>query len=183
MELYNQRQIKFNLNKKTFNIENKRKLIDKIDSNYSELFQLIRKNINELNSNSFYKTRDLLVVKLAFYAGLKTSEIASLNWSDIDMKNRVINIRIKNSNYIMPMHLEIKNEIESYLNNSDNNNKAVVISNRNNRISIRTIQKMIKKYSSNDLTLNKIRNIFKKEIFRLTSNKKLGEEIINHKTN
>ncbi|WP_408956343.1 site-specific integrase [Natroniella sp. ANB-PHB2] len=125
LKLFNQRQIEFDLKKKTFDIENKKKLIGKIDSNYSELFQLIRKNINELNSNSFYKARDLLVIKLVFYAGLKTSEMVSLNWTDIDMKDRVINIRIKNNNYIMPMDLEIKNELENYLENSNNDNKEL----------------------------------------------------------
>ena len=106
------------------------------------------------------KFRDLAIVKIFLYAGLRISELVNLNLEDIDYDDQSIKFYGKgNKERYVPLHKDVIQSIKNYIperkeiepKNSDAE-KALFLSRHGKRISPRSIQIFVKKYSGQPKT-------------------------------
>ncbi|MGV3115916.1 tyrosine-type recombinase/integrase [Clostridium baratii] len=83
------------LSNDSFGNKKKDKFTDKIKLISNETIEKILENIK--NSNKTLKYRDVCIIKLLLYLGLRRSEILNLKWNQIDLINNTIKI-IRNKN-------------------------------------------------------------------------------------
>ncbi|WP_245579473.1 tyrosine-type recombinase/integrase [Halonatronum saccharophilum] len=149
--------------------------------------------IKEYNSRN--KKRDLAIIKLFLYCGLRISELTNLNLTDINYDDKSIKFYGKgNKERYIPLHNEAIAAIKDYLpyrskiklNNKDSK-QALFLSNRGNRISVRTVQKMVKKYAKlagiknyNKITPHKLRHTFASVLYRETKDLRILQELLGH---
>ena len=83
--------------------------------------------------NHFNRLRNIAIVKLLFFSGIRVSELCSLNRNSI--KNRSFTIIGKSKcPRICFITLETQNAIQDYMSTRDDNNSALFITNYGNRI-------------------------------------------------
>ena len=118
----------------------------KIDSNlpktlnYENLLQMIVPY-----SNNWSELRDVAMVEVIYSCGLRVSELVNLNVKDIDMNAGFITVSGKGSKMRhTPIGDSAKKSIAIYLQKMKNN-KALFVNNSNVRISVRSVQNIIKK--------------------------------------
>ncbi|KAB2954265.1 tyrosine-type recombinase/integrase [Heliorestis acidaminivorans] len=113
---------------------------------------LSKEEVIELIEKASVNKRDLAVIYLLLGAGLSATELVALNkWNiKIDEKNKrgtVVIEKIKRGRTrkvaIGPV---IRKAITEYLNERGDDDPALFLSNRNQRISVRTVQSIIEKY-------------------------------------
>lgn len=89
--------------------------------------------------------RDALIVKLMLLLGLRVSEVARLNITDINLHNKTISVHGKgNKERILPLSSELVESIKAYLavrKPADTN--ALFVSRNHRRISVRQIQSIV----------------------------------------
>lgn len=97
--------------------------------------------------------RDLLIVSLMFWSGLRVGEVHRLSVFDIDLESRTLRVLGKGNRErlaVFPVHLQLmlqeylKNTRVSYYNSLET--QALFISKRGNRLSIRGLQDLVKQY-------------------------------------
>lgn len=140
--------------------------------------------------NSCNSIRNMAITKLFLYTGLRLSELVSLNIDDIDLDNKQIKITGKgNKERIIPLHEEVIKSIKIYLNNRNDNINALFISTRDNRISKRQVQRMIKKYimktrikNKEKITPHKLRHTFATMIYKQNKDLKVLQDLLGHES-
>lgn len=141
------------------------------------------------------KKRDLAIVKLFLYAGLRVSELVELNLDDINYEDKSIKFYGKgNKERYVPLHLDTIKAIKNYLpernkikpNNKDAQ-KALFLSRRGNRISARSIQMFVKKYAkkagiknASKITPHKLRHTFATILYHNTKDIKVLQDLLGH---
>ncbi|MCK8817277.1 tyrosine recombinase XerC [Natroniella sulfidigena] len=166
----------------------------------SEPIYLSYKEIKEYlkaikNYDSKNKNRDIAIIKTFLYCGLRISELVSLNVNDINYQDQSIKFYGKgNKERYVPLHQEVIAAIKNYLpdrkqitpSNADAK-EALFLSNRGNRISTRTVQKMVKKYAkkagiknANQITPHKLRHTFASILYRKTKDLRVLQELLGH---
>lgn len=155
-----------------------------------------RKYITAINEyDSINKLRDLAIVKIFLYAGLRVSELVNLNINDIDFDNKSIKFLGKgNKERNIPLHDDVINSINDYLavrgeikiKNPDDF-EALFLSRHGKRISVRSIQLMIKKYAklagiknAKKITPHKLRHTFASLLYHQTKDIKILQELLGH---
>lgn len=148
-----------------------------------------------INDNSINKTRDLAIVKLFLYTGLRVSELVNLDMKNIDFNNRSIKFFGKgNKERTIPLHDDILETIKEYLkereiikikNKEDQN--ALFISRHGRRINVRTVQLMVKKYAklagiknASKITPHKLRHTFASLLYYQTKDLKIVQDLLGH---
>lgn len=161
------------LSNDSFANKKKDKFTDKIKLISNETIEKILENLE--NSNKTLKYRDVCVIKLLLYLGLRRSEILNLKWNQIDFINNTIKIiRNKNStinivNLPTPIIEDLKklNKISiaenkgilpDYVFHSVNIDKPLSICAYNNIISLYT--KNLKDIDGNKVTGHAFRHTF-----------------------
>ena len=161
------------LSNDSFANKKKDKFTDKIKLISNETIEKILENLE--NSNKSLKYRDVCVIKLLLYLGLRRSEILNLKWNQIDFINNTIKIiRNKNStinivNLPTPIIEDLKklNKISiaenkgilpNYVFHSVNIDKPLSICAYNNIISLYT--KNLKDIDGNKVTGHAFRHTF-----------------------
>ncbi len=155
-----------------------------------------RKFINIIQKkNNINKFRDLAIVKVFLYAGLRVSELANLNLKDIDYTYKFIKFYGKgNKERIIPLHNDIINSIQNYLPERkkikpkyEDARNALFLSRHGNRINVRTVQKMVKKYAreaglkeAKNITPHKLRHTFASILYQKTKDIKVVQELLGH---
>ncbi len=148
-------------------------------------------------SRSGLKTaiRDLAIMKLFLYCGLRLSELVSLNLKDLrldeDPSIRVLGKGNKERN--VPLHGEVASTLKEYLpwrnelNPTGKDAQALFLSLRKRRINPRTIQIMVKKYAkkaglenSSDITPHKLRHTFASLLYKETKDLRVLQELLGH---
>jgi site-specific recombinase XerD len=125
-----------------FDIKDIRKVKQKKDNKSDYLdCENIKKILVDLKLNN--NKRDLAIIMIILYTGIKVSECVSLNRSNIDVENKTLVTYKKAIN--LPEN--VLNALEDYLGSRFDKQVALFLSNRNKRISIRTIQFIFKKYN------------------------------------
>ncbi len=155
-----------------------------------------KKYINTIKEyNSINKNRDLAIVKLFLYAGLRISELVNLNINDIDFNDNSIKFFGKgNKQRYVPLHHDVIRAIKDYtperkeieFKNSDAE-KALFISRHGNRISHRCIQLFVKKYAkmsglknANKITPHKLRHTFASILYKKTKDIRVLQDLLGH---
>lgn len=84
-----------------------------------------------------------LIIQIGYSAGLRVSEIVNLKWEDIDFDRNLIHIKKAkgNKDRIVMLSSKVKNDL---INLTQNKIGYIFLTNRNQRYTTRTIQKIIK---------------------------------------
>lgn len=140
------------------------------------------------------KQRDIAIFVTLLGTGLRVSELTELNVSDIDFDNSsFVIIRKGGDNQEIYMPLQVENEIYLYLEerNSIRNIKdkdALFLSNRGTRITISTIEKLLKGYCGmvgiehkDKTTVHALRRTFACQLIEDGIDIKLVSELMGHK--
>tara|TARA_B110000438_G_scaffold303616_1_gene366001 strand:- start:3189 stop:4070 length:882 start_codon:yes stop_codon:yes gene_type:complete len=106
--------------------------------------------INSIDLSKKYGIRDKSIIEIIYSTGMRVSELNKLNIEDIDLEmNQAIVFGKGNKYRSVIFGNSTKNLLKKYLLKRDsykNNEKAFFLNNRGERLSIRTIQHIIKKY-------------------------------------
>lgn len=102
----------------------------------------------------FYRRRNRLIILVLFFGAVRVSELVSLDLDQVDLQARVfINVRRKRGRRISsPFNDLIAEAIEQYLEVRDEldlaaHEPALLVSDRRKRISVRTVQDLVKHYA------------------------------------
>ncbi|GMN97988.1 tyrosine-type recombinase/integrase [Parageobacillus thermoglucosidasius] len=94
--------------------------------------------------------RDYAIVMTLLGCGLRVSELVALNRDDVVMSERKGTIIVRSGKggkqRIVPVPSETRRAIERYLEERTDDNEALFLSNRRERISVRTVQNMLQQY-------------------------------------
>ncbi len=147
------------------------------------------------NYDSINKKRDIAIVKLFLYAGLRVSELANLDCEDINYSDQSIKFFGKgNKERYVPLHDDVIQAIKNYLPfrntispASKDAEKALFLSRRGNRISVRSIQLFVKKYAklagvknASKITPHKLRHTFATTLYQQTKDLKILQDLLGH---
>lgn len=136
------------------------------------------------------KERDIAIVTLLLRTGIRISELVGLDLDDINMKNRSIRIIRKGGNESYAyFDEEAMYAIQSYLDNErpkDTSLTALFISRKGSRLSVRSVERMIKKYSAvipnKHITPHKLRSTFATQLYRETNDIYLVKDALGHES-
>jgi len=145
--------------------------------------------------NSINKYRDLAIVKIFLYAGLRVSELVNLNLTDINPDDQSIKFYGKGQKErYVPLHHDVIRSIKAYLKErneikakNEDAKKALFLSRHGRRISARSVQLMVKKYAkkagvkkANEITPHKLRHTFASLLYRQTKDIRVLQELLGH---
>lgn len=106
--------------------------------------------INSIDLSKKYGIRDKCIIEIIYSTGMRVSELNKLNIEDIDLEmNQAIVFGKGNKYRAVIFGNSTANLLKKYLLKRDsykNNEKAFFLNNRGERLSVRTIQHIIKKY-------------------------------------
>jgi integrase/recombinase XerC len=137
-----------------------RPLIPKADSllpkvlGKKEVAELINYPLNKVYSDARLQKRDKAILELLYASGLRVGELSSLNVRDLNVDNRLLRVLGKGSKQRdVFMGKTAQNSLKSYLLNSrplllkKNKNDALFLNKFGNRLSKRSVQDMVSRYS------------------------------------
>lgn len=98
-----------------------------------------------------YETRDKAILSLLYYSGLRVSELIKLNIEDVNFKDGSIQIKRGKGGSARAgfTHPNTINKIESMLSTRGNDNPALFTNRTGGRLSIRSVQRIVKKAGEN----------------------------------
>lgn len=105
--------------------------------------------------------RDYAIIKTLLHTGLRVSELVALDRTDVDLSERKGELRVRvgkgNKARKLPLDIDTRWAIRKYLEERTDDNEALFISNRNKRISVRSIQHLLEQH---DLHAHQLRHTF-----------------------
>lgn len=136
--------------------------------------------------------RDLAILTLFLGTGIRVSELVGLNIDDIDFNNNAFKITRKGGNQtVLYFSEEVKKAIASYMSQRIENEKAkdesaLFLSLQNKRISVRAVEKLVKKYTSVTTPLKKIsphklRSTYGTNLYHETKDIYIVADVLGHK--
>lgn len=147
-----------------------------------------RKKYHELT-----KVRDLAIVTLMLGTGIRVSECVGLDINDIDFKECGIKITRKGGNeMVVYFGDEVKNALSDYLEErlkieaQSGHEKALFLSTQKKRMNVRSIENMVKKYSSEvtpnkKITPHKLRSSYGTALYTKSNDIYLVADVLGHK--
>ena len=147
--------------------------------------------------NEKTRLRDKAIIALFLGTGIRVSELAGINIQDIDFDNNSIQVfRKEHRNDTVYMSDEVSSALLSYINDSrvqifkpdKENENALFLSFKHNRMSISAIERCVKKYTQiatgeNGYSCHKLRDTFGTRIYAETGgNAKKVQTAMNHKS-
>ena len=139
------------------------------------------------------KARDLALFTLLLGTGIRVSECVGLNISDIDFNvNGLRIVRKGGTEVVVYFGSEVEQALENYLiqrekiNAVEGHEDALFLSLRNQRLSVRSVQYQVKKYSKLVTTLknispHKLRSTYGTNLYRETGDIYLVADVLGHK--
>lgn len=128
----------------------------------------------EQEKNIKRKSRDMAICRLMAGAGLRVQEVSDLNTIDICIEKRRENVTVrggKGSKFrIVPLNSDTVESLEDWFKYREDsiNNEAIFLSERNTRMSDRTIRHMVTKYAKSagleDVSPHTLRHTFCKSL-------------------
>lgn len=173
--------------------------------------EIIRLDINEVveilnlaengegftkNQKAFFektKQRDFAMLSLFLGTGIRISELVGLNIKDFNFEdNSFVVTRKGGSRMILYYSEEVKSALLNYLqfrSEKDHNldeNSPFFISLQNNRINVRTVENLVKKYAKiisplKKITPHKLRSTFGTNLYQETKDIYIVAEVLGHK--
>lgn len=140
------------------------------------------------------RLRDVAIVTLLLGTGIRVSECVGLDLTDVDFKNNRIRIIRKGGNEdIVYFGHEVEDALKEYINvdrvnleTLEEHKNALFISLKKQRMSVRSVERMVKKYASQVTTVKKItphklRSTYGTNLYNETSDIYLVAEVLGHK--
>ncbi len=138
------------------------------------------------------KIRDVAILTLFLGTGIRNSELVGLNVEDIDFEDMSFAITRKGGNRtILYFNDEVEKTLKAWLQKRSTiedlspNEHALFLSLQNKRISVRTIQELVKKYAKiitplKKITPHKLRSTFGTNLYRETQDIYLVADFLGH---
>lgn len=147
--------------------------------------------INARPSQKQWIKRDYAIVMVGLSLGLRVTSLAEINLEDIDFQNKEIKVvekgnkirLVKFGTQIEEILLDWINERKYILVDSGKKNSALFISNQIKRINVRSIEKMITKYTYNidkHITPHKLRSTCATTLYNATGDIYLTADRLGH---
>ena len=139
------------------------------------------------------KERDLAIVTLLLGTGIRVSECVGLDMDDVDFKNNGIKIHRKGGKeVIVYFGEEVCEALWNYMEERENitpvegHANALFLSMQNKRISVRSVENLVKKYSKlvtnlKNITPHKLRSTYGTNLYRETGDIYLVADVLGHK--
>ena len=139
------------------------------------------------------KVRDLAILTLMLGTGIRVSECVGLDMDDVDFKNNGIKIHRKGGKeVIVYFGEEVCEALWNYMEERENitpvegHANALFLSMQNKRISVRSVENLVKKYSKlvtnlKNITPHKLRSTYGTNLYRETGDIYLVADVLGHK--
>ncbi len=147
---------------------------------------------SQKNFHNKTKTRDLAILTLLLGTGIRVSECVGLDINDVDFKNHGIKIRRKGGNEVVVYFGdEVENALKDYIEERNliipvsGSLDALFLSLQKRRISVRSVEILVKKYSSlvtqlKDITPHKLRSTYGTNLYKQTGDIYLVADVLGH---
>jgi integrase/recombinase XerC len=157
-----------------------------------QVFKLLKQPTLDQNSNttpSFNALRDLLILELLYAGGIRVSELIGINYGDINFTDASIKVSGKGGKQrISPVGHRSLKTLSRFreLHANDTSNNAPIITNKyGRRLSIRSVQLLLKKYLNSaelpsDLTPHKLRHSFATHLLDNGADLRAVQELLGH---
>ena len=148
---------------------------------------------NQMAYHKKTKVRDLALTTLLLGTGIRVSECVGLNINDVDFNNDRINITRKGGyESFVYFGEEVRDALLEYLKErnkmipSNGHENALFLSNRMQRISVRNVEVLVKKYASSSvvtkkITPHKLRSTYGTQLYKETGDIYLVADVLGHK--
>ena len=139
------------------------------------------------------KVRDLAIMTLLLGTGIRVSECVGLDMNDVDFKNNGIKIHRKGgAEVIVYFGDEVRNALMEYfierqkITAEDGSIHALFLSLQNKRITVRSVEKLVKKYAQlvtnlKKITPHKLRSTYGTNLYRESGDIYLVADVLGHK--
>ena len=139
------------------------------------------------------KIRDLAILTLLLGTGIRVSECVGLNIYDVDFDNMGIRIRRKGGyEDIVYFGEEVEKALSDYLDQREHilpvsgHEDALFLSMQNKRLTVRSVENLVKKYSSlvtnlKKITPHKLRSTYGTNLYQETGDIYLVADVLGHK--
>lgn len=139
------------------------------------------------------KTRDLAMLTLLLGTGIRVSECVGLDMEDVDFCNNGIKIHRKGgAEVVVYFGEEVREALLNYMverqkiTAEDGSINALFLSMQNRRISVRSVENLVKKYSKlvtslKNITPHKLRSTYGTSLYRETGDIYLVANVLGHK--
>ena len=148
-----------------------------------------KKKFHELN-----KTRDLAIMTLLLGTGMRVSELVGIDLKDLDFENGRVKV-IRKGGYEAYIYFgdEVTEALEKYVDEREDikdikagHEDALFLSSRKSRITVRSIELMVKEYSSyittvKKITPHKLRSTYGTALYQETGDIYLVADVLGHK--
>lgn len=127
--------------------------------------------------------RDKCILNILWATGMTVSELSKLNRNDLNEGGLTVSSGKKKR--CMPINAELRESIEGYLKGRADSEDPLFLSNRETRISVRTVQWLLKKYSieagaKNNVTASIFRHSFAVKMYEEKTDLKIIKEFLGH---
>ena len=138
------------------------------------------------------KIRDLAILTLLLGTGIRVSECVGLNIQDVDFKNAGIRIYRKGGKEVtVYFGQEVEEALENYLNERESiipapgHEDALFLSLQNKRMSVRSVENLVKKYARTvaplkPITPHKLRSTYGTALYQETGDIYLVADVLGH---
>ena len=138
------------------------------------------------------KVRDLALITLLLGTGIRVSECVGLDIKDVDFKNNGILVRRKGGyESVVYFGEEVEKALNDYLKErrsviaESGHEDALFLSMQNKRLSVRAVEKLVKKYASavtslKKITPHKLRSTYGTSLYRETGDIYLVADVLGH---
>ncbi len=138
------------------------------------------------------KVRDLALITLLLGTGIRVSECVGLDIKDVDFKNNGILIRRKGGyEAVVYFGPEVEKALQDYLRQRNSiipesgHEGALFLSLQNKRLTVRAVEKLVKKYASavtslKKITPHKLRSTYGTSLYRETGDIYLVADVLGH---
>ena len=149
---------------------------------------------NEKRYHKVTKDRDLALLTLLLGTGIRVSECVGLDLDDVDFDNYGIHIvRKGGAEAVIYFGDEVYDALLPYYERrkgiiaADGNENALFLSLQNKRMSVRSVEKLVKKYASRvtslkKITPHKLRSTYGTTLYRETGDIYLVADVLGHKS-
>ncbi len=146
----------------------------------------------QLERHESLKVRDLAILTLMLGTGIRISECVGLDVKDVDFDNMRIKV-VRKGGYEAYVYFgdEVFDALNEYMIERNNKNavegseNALFLSNRNQRITVRSVEMLVKKYASivtplKKITPHKLRSTYGTNLYRETNDIYLVADVLGH---
>ena len=148
---------------------------------------------NQLRFHEKTKIRDLALLTLLLGTGIRVSECVGLNIQDVDFDNMGIKVRLKGGyEDVVYFGEEVESALLAYLEERKHivplsgHEEALFLSIQDRRITVRAVEKLVKKYASlvtglKKITPHKLRSTYGTTLYQETGDIYLVADVLGHK--